>query len=48
VLRATVTGRDAFRVTQRPLVLVVAGRRWPLEALEVNGDQVTGRVQAGR
>ena len=48
VLRATVTGRDAFRVTQRPLVLVVGGQRWPLEAVEVTEDQVTGRVQVGR
>jgi len=43
-LRATVIERDTFRMAQRPLVLVVAGQRWPVERLEVIDDQVTGWV----
>jgi hypothetical protein len=44
VVSATVLQRDAFRIDQRPLEFVVGGQRWPLETIEVTGDQVIGRV----
>jgi len=47
-LTARVTQVDAFRITQRPLVLVVRGRRWAVEQLEVTEERVTGWVRAGR
>jgi hypothetical protein len=43
-LSATVRDVDAFRIAQRPLAFVVGGQQWPLETLEVTGDQVNGRV----
>jgi hypothetical protein len=43
-LTATVERLDTFRVTQRPLVLVIGSAQWPLESLEVSDRRVTGRV----
>jgi hypothetical protein len=41
---ATVREVDAFRIDQRPLVLVVGGQKWPLETIERTEDRVIGRV----
>jgi hypothetical protein len=41
---AMVTQRHAVYIDQRPLTVAVGGQRWPLETLEVTGDQVIGRV----
>jgi hypothetical protein len=41
---AMVTERHAVYIDQRPLTVVVSGQRWPLETLEVTGDQVIGWV----
>jgi hypothetical protein len=47
-LTARLTQVDAFRITQRPLELVVRGQRWAVEQLEVIDDRVTGWVQSRR
>ena len=47
-LTATIERLDTFRVTQRPLVLVVGTERWPLESVEITDHRVTARVSQGR